>query len=65
MRGCDWYGDAVDIAARLAGEARPNEVLVSATTRAAARGELTRRLGACRELVLRGLDRPIAACGLT
>jgi class 3 adenylate cyclase len=61
MRGCDWYGSAVNVAARLAGEAHPNEALISAATRAAARGGLTRRLETERELVLRGVERPIGA----
>jgi class 3 adenylate cyclase len=65
MRGCDWYGSAVNVAARLAGEAKPNEALVSAATRAAARGGLTPRLGAERELLLRGVERPIAVWRLT
>jgi adenylate cyclase len=65
MRGCDWYGSAVNVAARLAAEAQPNEALVSATTRDAARGQLASRLGAPRELVLRGLERPVAAWRLT
>ncbi len=60
MRGCDWYGSSVNVAARLAGEAQPNEALVSAATRTAARGELTGGLGGQRDLVLRGLDQPIA-----
>jgi class 3 adenylate cyclase len=65
MRGCDWYGSAVNVAARLAAEAQPNEALVSAATRGAARGAAARRLGPPRELVLRGLDRPVAASRLT
>jgi len=65
MRGCDWYGSAVNVAARLAAEAAPNEVLVSAATRAAARDELTRRLATRRELTLRGVERPIAAWRVT
>jgi adenylate cyclase len=65
MRGCDWYGSAVNVAARLAAEAQPNEALVSAATRDAARGAAARRLGPPRELVLRGLDRPVAASRLT
>jgi len=65
MRGCDWYGSSVNVAARLAAEARPNEALVSATTRAAARGRLSRSLGPPRELALRGLERPVATWPLT
>jgi adenylate cyclase len=61
MRGYDWYGSAVNVAARLARESAPNEALVSASTRAAARDELPHRLIARRELSLRGVDRPIAA----
>jgi class 3 adenylate cyclase len=65
MRGCDSYGSAVNVAARLAGQAEPNEALVSAATRAAASGEETRPLEAQREFVLRGVERPIAASRLT
>jgi class 3 adenylate cyclase len=65
MRGCDWYGGAVNVAARLAAEAQPNEALVSAATRDAAHGRLARRLDAPRQLVLRGLERPIATWRLT
>jgi adenylate cyclase len=61
MRGCDWYGSAVNLAARLADAADPNGALVSAATRAAARGEPTRHIGAQRELMLRGVERPVAA----
>ena len=61
MRACDWYGSAVNVAARLAAEAEQNEALVSATTRAAARHRLEGRLGEQRELALRGVDRPVAA----
>jgi adenylate cyclase len=60
MEGCDWYGSAVNVAARLAREAEPNQALVSAATHAAARGALERRLIERRELVLRGLGRPIS-----
>jgi class 3 adenylate cyclase len=51
----------VNVAARLAGEAQPNEARISAAIRAAARAGLTRDLGLERELVLRGIDRPISA----
>jgi class 3 adenylate cyclase len=60
MHGCDWSGSAVNVAARLASEAAPNEALVSATTREAARTALVPRLDGCRELALRGVERPIA-----
>src|SRR4051812_39425700 len=59
-RGCDWYGNAVNVAARLASEARPNEALVSAATREACCGRLERRLESPRALSLRGLERPVA-----
>lgn len=52
-------GSAVNVAARLAGAAGPNEVLISSATRAAARAQLTREPGTRRELVLRGIERPI------
>jgi adenylate cyclase len=65
MRGCDWYGSAVNVAARLAAEAQPNEALVSGATRDAARGRLMPQLGTPRELALRGLERPVATWRLT
>ena len=60
MRGCDWYGSAVNVAARLAAEAAPNEALISASTRTAARDNES-RLGARREVSLRGVEQPLAA----
>lgn len=60
MRGGDWYGSAVNVAARLAGEAQPNEALISVTTRSAAR-HLESALKTRCELVLRGVERPIVA----
>jgi class 3 adenylate cyclase len=59
----DWYGSAVNIAARLTGAARPNEALVSAATSAAVSCEV-RRLGSRRELVLHGVSRPVRASAL-
>jgi adenylate cyclase len=61
MRGCDWYGSSVNVAARLAAGAAPNEALVSAATRAAAGARLATRLDERREVSLRGLERPVAA----
>ncbi|MGZ4243871.1 MAG: adenylate/guanylate cyclase domain-containing protein, partial [Solirubrobacteraceae bacterium] len=40
----DWYGSAVNVAARLAGAAQPNEALVSDTTHDAAGAGVRRRL---------------------
>ena len=51
----DWYGSAVNVAARLAAQAGPGEVLVSAATRSAAAGASMDDLGACRTLALRGI----------
>jgi class 3 adenylate cyclase len=59
MRGCDWYGSAVNVAARLSGQAEPNEALISAATREAA-DVPAGRLDGCRELVLKGIARPVA-----
>jgi adenylate cyclase len=59
MRGCDWYGSAVNVAARLAGGAERNQALVSAATQSAAPGELARSLDGRRE-ILRGVGRPIS-----
>lgn len=61
MRGCDWYGRAVNVASRLAAEAAPNEALISASTRTAARDSAESRLGARRDVSLRGVERPLAA----
>jgi adenylate cyclase len=61
MRGCDWYGSAVNLAARLADQAEPNEALISAATRDAVGGRDTGSLADRRELALRGLGRPVSA----
>jgi adenylate cyclase len=61
MRGCDWYGSAVNIAARLAAQAKPNEALVSAATRTAAGGRLAAALDDRREVTLRGVTATVAA----
>jgi class 3 adenylate cyclase len=60
-RGGDWYGSAVNVAARLADAANPNEALISEATWAAARCQFTRPVDSSRELVLRGIERRIAA----
>jgi class 3 adenylate cyclase len=65
MHGFDWYGRAVNVAARLAGEARPGEALVSSDSLSAASARLTRWPGTRRELALRGLERPIIAWQLS
>jgi len=63
-RGGDWYGSAVNVAARLAEQAEPNEALVSEATWAMARCEHTKPADQPRELVLKGLDRRVAALRL-
>jgi adenylate cyclase len=66
MCGWDWYGNAVNVAARLACEAGPNEALISATSHTFASSELSLRLGRRRELHLRGLEHPVvASCLIT
>jgi class 3 adenylate cyclase len=60
-RGNDWYGSAVNVAARLAEQAKPNEALVSEATWAMARCEYTKPVDTPREMVLKGLDRRVAA----
>jgi adenylate cyclase len=55
----DWYGSAVNVAARLVSIARPNEALVSDSTRDAA-GAGVRRFLARRDVVgLRGVTAPV------
>ena len=61
MRGCDWYGSAVNVAARLAAQAEPNEALVSAATRTAAGGRLSAALDDRRDVTLRGVSATVAA----
>ena len=61
MRGCDWYGSAVNVAARLAAQAEPNQALVSAATRTAAGGRLAAALDDRREVTLRGAKATVAA----
>ena len=65
MRGLDWYGSTVNVAARLADQAEPNQALISGTTVQAAMGELSRPPKAHRELMLHGFERPIVAWRLT
>lgn len=60
-QGSDWYGSAVNVAARLADAARPNEALVSEATWASARCRFVRPVDARRELELRGLRDSVAA----
>jgi class 3 adenylate cyclase len=60
-RGGDWYGSAVNVAARLAEEATPTEALVSEAPWAMARCEYTKPVDKPREMVLKGLDRRVAA----
>ncbi len=61
MHGEDWYGSAVNVAARLARAAGPNEALLSGATRLAANAADHRfRLEAGGELHLRGLTHPVA-----
>jgi adenylate cyclase len=61
MCGWDWYGSTVNVAARLAGQAGPNEALISATSGAAASRDRTGSLGRRRQLRLRGVERPVVA----
>jgi class 3 adenylate cyclase len=59
MRDGDWYGSAVNVAARLADVARPNEAIVSDATQAIA-GDGARSVLCCRDEVgLRGMSRPM------
>lgn len=60
-RGRDWYGRAVNVAARLAAQAEPNQALVSGATRAAADARAARLLGESQTLALRGVAQPVDA----
>jgi hypothetical protein len=59
MRDGDWYGSAVNVAARLADMAEPNEAVVSDATQAIADDD-ARSVLCCRgEVGLRGVARPV------
>jgi class 3 adenylate cyclase len=60
MRDGDWYGSSVNLAARLARAAGPNEAMISVTTQSAARQVESSLKSRC-ELVLRGVERPMVA----
>jgi adenylate cyclase len=57
----DIYGDAVNIAARLQGEAPPGGILISRAVREAVSGRIKAELQALGELSLKNIDRPIRA----
>jgi adenylate cyclase len=63
MRGGDWYGNTVNVAARLADQAEPNEALISYTTRSAARHDSSLRSG--HEFLLHGVEHPVVAWRLS
>jgi adenylate cyclase len=65
MDGMDWFGSAVNVAARLADEAEPNQALISGSTLSEAMRALSRPPKVRRELVLRGIESPIVAWRLT
>jgi adenylate cyclase len=60
MRDGDWYGSSVNLAARLARAAGPNEAMISVATQSAARRVESSLKSRC-ELVLRGVEQPIFA----
>jgi TolB-like protein/class 3 adenylate cyclase/Tfp pilus assembly protein PilF len=57
----DLYGDGVNIAARLEGEARPGGIVISRAVREAVQGRLKVNLVALGELALKNIERPIRA----
>ena len=59
-RGRDWYGNSVNVAARLAAMAEPNQALVSASTHAAVGDRATGALADRHEVSLRGVGQPVA-----
>lgn len=65
MADLDWYGSAVNVAARLAGAAQPNEALVSDTTHAAAGAGVRHALRRRDVVGLRGLGTPIGVWPLS
>jgi len=65
MRGGDWYGSSVNVAARLAREADANEALISSTTRGAVRDDAAWSPKTRCEIALRGIEHPVAAWRLS
>jgi adenylate cyclase len=65
MRGGDWYGSSVNVAARLAREADANEALISGTTRGAVRDDLSWSHKTRCEIALRGVEQPVAVWRLS
>jgi len=59
--GDDLYGDGVNVAARLEGEAPPGGIIVSRAIREAVEGRLKARLHTLGELTLKNIERPIRA----
>jgi TolB-like protein/class 3 adenylate cyclase len=57
----DLYGDAVNIAARLQGEAPPGGILISRAVHEAARGRIKAEFNTLGELSLKNISRPIRA----
>lgn len=60
-RGRDWFGNSVNVAARLAAQAEPNQALISAATHAAVGARASRAMADRREFSLRGVTEPVAA----
>jgi adenylate cyclase len=60
-RDGDWYGAAVNLAARLCQAARPGEVLVSDATSAAGRRPRQVHLGELRPYALKNVNEPLLA----
>src|SRR5918995_7378978 len=61
VEGDDLYGDGVNIAARLEGEAPPGGIVVSRAIREAVEGRLKAKLHALGDLTLKNIERPIRA----
>jgi class 3 adenylate cyclase len=59
--GSDWFGATVNRAARLCSAAGPNELLISAATRAAAPGDIRYGFGGEHLHRLKNLAQPVAA----
>lgn len=65
MRGGDWYGSSVNVAARLAREADANEALISWTTGGAVLGDLSWSHKTRCDIALRGVEHPVAVWRLS
>ena len=65
VEGDDLYGDGINVAARLEGEAAPGGVVISRNMHEAVDGRVTASFRDLGDLALKNIDRPVRAYGVT